>query len=354
MYSEAAEDFISDVAAAYRSSPLEATLLLLIILGGIGLLVYYVARENKKYRNERLRRAQEIYADQVASLELTPSWQDALEKMAAYLDEPQEKYLLLENEGLFNRTAAQATADGAVQMDTVSALRVRLGFRKSPNSRISSTASIPEGTTVYLRPSKQDAPVRGTVLAHAPHSFRVEVVSKAPSVTPGRSIEVFYQNAAGIFRISTLVQKREDKLVWLRHSEELSHKQQRLFFRRNYREPVTVKPVQGSFKPLKTTFVDLGGGGASLLNEANEFHVGDILELEFTSGDGQPLRVFAEVLRLSDKGQIAHTKFVSIREQVRDRIYNTIFRTPAKKAKKPGRPIGDEAQSESTPTTPPT
>ena len=354
MYSDAAQDFISDVAAAYRSSPIEATLFLLLILGGIGVLVYYVVRENRKFRAERLRRAQEIYADQVASLELTPSWQDALEKMAAYLEEPKEKYLLLENEGLFNRTASRAIADGSVQPDTVSALRVRLGFRKNPNSRISSTASIPEGTTVYLRLSKQDAPIRGTVLAHAPHSFRVEVGSTAPSITPGRSIEVFYQNAAGIFRIATLVQKREDNLVWLRHSEELSHKQQRLFFRRHYREPVTVKPVQGHFDPLKTTFVDLGGGGASLRDETNAFQVGDILELEFRSNDGKPLRVFAEVLRLSHKGQIAHTKFVSIREQVRDKIYNTIFRAPSKKTRKPDRPEQSQARSESTPTTPPT
>ncbi len=354
MYSEAARDFVSDVAAAYRSSPIEATLFVLLILGGIGVLVYYAVRENRRFRAERLRRAQEIYADQVAALEITPSWQDALEKMASYLDEPKEKYLLLENEGLFNRTASKAIADGSVQPDTVSALRVRLGFRKNPNSRISSTASIPEGTTVYLRLSKQDAPIRGTVLAHAPHSFRVEVGSGAPSITQGRSIEVFYQNAAGIFRIATLVQKREGSLVWLRHSEELSHKQQRLFFRRAYREPVVVKPVQGSFDPLKTTFVDLGGGGASLRNERNDFHVGDILELEFASTDGQPLRVFAEVLRLSNEGKIAHTKFVSIREQVRDKIYNTIFRAPAKKPRRPVRSQQNAGQSESTPTTPPT
>ena len=345
---------MSDVAAAYRSSPLEATLFVLLIIGGIALLVYYVLRENKKYRRERLRRAEEVYADQVASLELTPSWQEALEKMARYLDEPKERYLLLENESLFNRAASQALEDGLVQSDTISALRVRLGFRKDPNRRISSTAGIPEGTTVFLRLSKQASPVKGTVLSHAPHSFRVEVASGVPAITPGRSIEVFYQNSAGIFRIATLVQKREESIVWLRHSEELSHQQQRRFFRRNYRESVLVKPVEGSFKPIKTTFVDLGGGGASLRNEANSFQVGNILELEFVSNEGQPLRVFAEVLRLSDKGAVAHTKFVSIREQVRDKIYNTIFRTPSKKSKKQNDAHEDEAQAESTPTTPPT
>lgn len=317
-------EVIRRVMEAYRARPLE----LAIVLGGVVLLIgglwVYTRVEQRRYRRERSRRAQAAYDEKTDQLKIPPSWQSLLERMALYLPNSEDKYLLLENEWMFNSCAQKLLEQDEAPADAIAALRLQLGFAQNREKAPSSTVHLPEGSTVFVRRLKGERPVRGRVMAPEPHAFRV-VVPPGAHFRTGSSVDVFYQSHTGIFRIHTLVQNIEDNVLSLRHSETLTRYQKRKYFRRNVKMPVLVRRADSDQAALQSTIEDLGGGGASMQNPGQQFRSGDRLELRFSTGLAERLQVIGEVIRTSHNGNTLHLRFTSIREPVRDRIFQAIF-----------------------------
>jgi hypothetical protein len=302
--------------------------LLLLLVVWVGILFHYHSREKRRQRELRENAAQEAWNDHIERLELPPSWVEVAETLTRYLRDPVDKHLLFENQQAFNAAARAALADDAVREGTVSALRVRLGFSVSEEGSPISTASLNEGSTVFVK--KGRSPVRATVLAPDPHHLKLQLHGEGHHFTTGSSVELYYRNARGIFRIVTDVLGRQEGVLSLRHSERVSRQQKRKFFRKRVSEPARVSYDADEADQHATRIRDLGGGGASFVNPDRTFGLGDLIRLELTARDGTHLELHAKVLRLSEQENICHVEFYSIRESLRDKIYNMIFAPPEK------------------------
>lgn len=342
-------DVIRRVMEAYRARPIELAILatgLTLLIGG---LWAYNRTERARYRKERRRRAQAAYDEKVQQHKIPPSWQSILERMSLYLPNSEDKYLLLENEWMFNSCAQKLLKEAEAPADAIAALRLHLGFAQNREKAPSSTVHLPQASTVFVRRAKGQRPVRGRVMAPEPHAFRV-VVPPEEHFKVGSTVDVFYQNQAGIFQIQTLVQNIEDNVLSLRHSESLTRYQKRKYFRRRMRLPVLMRPVDSDEPAVDSILVDLGGGGASVRNPKQRYRAGDRLELRFAANENQRLQVIGEVVRTSRNDELLHLRFVSIREPVRDKIFQTIF-TPRTPARPPASPSGSAGASTSGRTT---
>ncbi|NBC28643.1 MAG: hypothetical protein GVY29_01465 [Spirochaetes bacterium] len=305
-------------------------ILLFLLALWIGLLLHYHRRERRQQRAGRMRAVQEAWNEHIRRLELPPSWVEVAETLSRYLRDPDEKYLLFENQQSFNVAADAAITDGAVREDTISALRVHLGFSVPRQGSPISTASLSAGATVFVRASRSRAVVRARVLAPDAHHLKLQVQPGTPPIPSGRSVQVYYRNDRGIFRIVTDVLGHEDGVLSLRHSEHVSRKQKRKFFRKRVSEPAHVSLDGDESEQHSTRIRDLGGGGASFMNPDGLFSVGELVQLHLGARDGSRLALHAKILRLSEDGSVCHVEFFSIRESVRDKIYNMIFAPPLK------------------------
>ncbi|MFP4374795.1 MAG: PilZ domain-containing protein [Spirochaetaceae bacterium] len=305
--------------------------LLLLLALWFGLLFHYHSRERRQQRAERIAAAHEAWEEHIRRLELPPSWIEVVEVLARYLRDPEEKYLLFENQHSFNHAAEAALGEGAVREDTVSALRVHLGFSVPEQGSPISTASLSPGTTVFVRPSRDRTAIRARVLAPDVRHLKLQLKPDSPRIPTGSSVQVYYRNDRGIFRIVTNVLGQEDGVLSLRHSEHISREQKRKFFRKRVSEPVRVSHDSDESEPHPTRLLDLGGGGASFVNPDGLFSAGELVRMWITSRDGSRLNLHGKVLRLSQDGGVCHIEFFSIRESVRDKIYNMIFAPPTRR-----------------------
>ncbi len=322
---DARTDFFRTIAQTYRSNPLEVTLVLLIVLSlTLGLWIYARVEQNR-YRRERERRAAAAFGERMEQLSIPPSWVSILDRMAQYLPNVHDKYLLLENEWMFNSCAKKLLQADEAPSDAVSALRLRLGFDQTRDRAPASTVHLPQASTVFVRRAKGEHPVRGRVMSHEPHAFQV-VIPPDEHFRIGSAVDVFYQSHAGIFQVHTIVVNREDNVLHLRHSESLTRYQKRTYFRRRVRIPARVRRAYTDEPAVETVIEDLGGGGASMRNPPElPLDAGDRVELRFAGKDKERLQVVGEVVRTSRNGGIAHLRFTSIREPVRDKIFQAIF-----------------------------
>lgn len=304
--------------------------LLLLFALWIGLLVHYHTRERRQQRAERMAAIREAWDEHIRRLELPPSWVEVAETLSRYLRDPDEKYLLFENQQSFNLAAEAALSDGAVREDTISALRVHLGFSVPRQGSPISTASLSPGATVFVRASRDRKTVRARVLAPDAHHLKLQLPPETPRIAAGSSVQVYYRNDRGIFRMVTNVLGQEDGVLSLRHSERVSREQKRKFFRKRVSEPARVSHDSDESEQHPSRIRDLGGGGASFTNPDGLFSVDELVRVHLSARDGSHLTLHAKVLRLSDEGNVCHVEFFSIRESVRDKIYNMIFAPPPK------------------------
>jgi hypothetical protein len=244
------------------------------------------------------------------------------------LRNPEDTYLLFENPQSFNAAAEAALQDEVVKEGTVAALRVQLGFSVSDAGSPISSASLKEGATVFIRDHKHRSPVRATAMSPSPHHLRLQVHENGRRFKTGGRVEIFYRNDRGVFRIATDVLGQQESVLSVRHTEQVSREQKRKFFRTRISVPAHVRRDTEDAEPYVTQVLDLGGGGASFANPDGIFGAGDLLLLELTARDGTELSLHAKVLRLSRNGNVCHVEFYSVRESIRDKIYNMIFVPP--------------------------
>ena len=72
--------------------------------------------------------------------------------------------------------------------------------------------------------------------------------------------------------------------------------------------------------------MDLGGGGASLINPEMNFRPKDGIDLLFSTSNESHIALTAEVIRVSADGQTLHVAFGHMPESNRDRIFNYLFK----------------------------
>lgn len=320
-----------ELSEGFRTSPAEIVLVAAIVLLFILVPTVYGIRRSRQERRRKLRRASERYEELVEQKVLSPSEQGAVEVLSDYLQDPERKYLVLQNQALFNQTAALARDDEALSEGQISALRVRLGFAgEYVGAHPASSTELPPGSGVLLL-EDQKHPVHGRVLEPSPSAFRVRLDENERHFVIGNPVEVVYQNSSGVFQFDSAVLNRAGRELELEHSEHVESAQRREYYRRQIRLPVFVRSAEKEHRPVRSEFLDIGGGGASMVNPGQRYEQGETLELTFHPDSEKTLHIPANVVRSSKSGKVLHLSFENIRESSRDKIYRLLFRQGAER-----------------------
>ena len=319
--------FFETVSRGFERSTLEIVLVVVSLFVFIALLIIIHRLQRRKIRIRQRRMAEERYRQIADSKSLTPSEEDLVARMARYLKEPEKKYLILVNQPTFNFCAAKLKEKEQLPATSISELRSRLGFRiHGPEQIPASSSELPEGQGMLIvATGAGSGKAQGRLRQQEPGSLVVELLQAGGVFREGQEVRVYFQNRSGLFSFQSMIQWVRQRSVALQHGEEIRRIQRRKYYRKRISQPVAVRIPGSEDKPVLSTFLDLGGNGASLRNPAKRFHPGEALELTFLAA-GERFTLVAEVLRVSKGGEVLHVRFAPMRETTRDRIIGSLFK----------------------------
>ncbi len=315
-----------EISGGFTHSPLEISAFIFIILSFLAPFLFLYVYQLKKQNAEKFRVSQKIYKRLVSMKELAGPDLELLQQMVRYLKKGQKKYLLLEDQSVFNSCARKLQKEKHVSAASMAALRLKLGFkREKPEQTPHSSAQLPEDLPVIMQ-QKGKKQCTGKLLKSELRSLVIELESGGISSRSRSPVQVYFQNSAGMYSFTTYVQNCKNGLIKAAHSENIKRLQRRNFYRRKLNLPVYIKPKDSEERHVRSTLVDLGGGGASLINTEMNFRPSDGIDLFFSTSKESRIALSAEVIRVSGDGQTLHVAFGHMPESSRDRIIHYLFR----------------------------
>jgi c-di-GMP-binding flagellar brake protein YcgR len=316
------------LAAGFSTSPVEIVIFFAILLLSVVIWVVTSLRRNRRESLRRYALAEEYYRELADSRGLSNLDRDLLDRLSRYTHNPRERFLLLQDQRVFNYAAARLLENEEdVSENQISALRFHTGFAGAPTGDSPrSTAEIPEGVYVELE-SRRRSPVPGKVLRHETSAIHVSVKDEDHRLTSGKPIRIIFRNSAGIFRFRSTVLVSRDGVLELSHSESVDRVQRRDHFRRSMRIPVQVQSACDGAEPtiLDSQFVELGGNGGTIINPENRFSTDEEIALSFRPDEGDSLNLTATIVRTSQEGTLLHVRFVNVSDRDQDRVYRLLF-----------------------------
>lgn len=342
-----------EIAKGFVKGPLEIVLFIILVGGILAALILLYRSQAKKAAVARALRAQEIFDHIVRKRSFTGEEVALLEKLSSYMDNPKEKHLLVERRSTFNRCVERMRRQEPVAPSLLASLRGKLAFTTSGPAAPRSSRQLPRMQPVIvmrvrgaggtgggmLEAGKPDGRREDTVAGRVESSTRQALIVSVNRGHPEDAgtwlrthtpVQVYFKNPSGIHFFTSRVDGVEGNHLHLSHAEQVKRVQRRRFFRKKTALPVFIRPAEEKgpggeeeweAAPRRTAFVDLGGGGAALVNPHRAFGVGDRIELFFHIVGRKPqFRVTGEVIRTSDQGGRIHVLFDSMPEASRDRI----------------------------------
>ncbi len=318
--------FLEALANGIYQTPQEIIITIIIILSFILFLIVYYLLQQRKIRRQTAKRSQELYDEAVQGLDLSPSDESLIEEMSQFLKEPVKKYLIITNQVTFNACASQLLEKTAVPEESISALRVKLGFnRRTENKMPRSTADLPPGASVLLKNNKGKT-LKAKILPPKTEAFRLMSRDAAQGFTSGTPVSIYYPHHSGIIRFNSHISNYSNGLMQLSHSEEPQRFQRREYYRQKVSFPAYIKQAGKDSEPVKGRFIDISEGGANIEVPERMFaHVGNTVEISFHPDSEDNLSLLGSVVRISHKGRRLHVKFRNIREKTRSKIMRTVF-----------------------------
>ncbi|MFP4644589.1 MAG: PilZ domain-containing protein [Spirochaetales bacterium] len=330
------QQFLSEVAESYIRSPVEVAVFLLSLVVPVVILIMYASHRRRRDLQEWTQESSEFFITEAEKRKLTPSQRDVLFRIAELGTVPWKVHTVFEDEAVFNRGAAALKDRHETADDTISALRLLLGFTRHGGVPISS-ASLPVGARVALAREGRESVVTGEIRDQKPSTFIVLLDEDSPSLREGKRVRLLYQSGTGVYSFLSDILKKRDRLLAMRHTETVGRSQRRRYYRRRMTMPVAYA-LADSAEYHDATIVELGGGGATVRLPSNvTVQPGDFIWLRFdplilrfrnSSSSSRPVHhreitAIAKVIRCSGAG--AHVEFTRIREALRDRIIQRLF-----------------------------
>jgi len=318
------KDPLKEFVSGFSSTPVEVVLASAFIL--IFILFFFVLfiRQRKAERLRRAAEAERRYREHLESHFLTNLDRMALEELASKAKVL--PYRLFEEQGTFNRAAKVAREAGVLERAQIAALRVKLGFAGSMvGSRPSSSTEIPTGAQVEIS-TRRGRSFNAQVLPPTTSAFRAEPEPGIFQPPTGSPLKVTYESGGGIFTFTSHLLNLEEGILEMEHSEDLEGKQRREHARRTMEIAADLERFDESGERYATVTVDLGGGGATIVNPEGLFDENEEILVTLHFPKQAPLEVRAKVIRTSKEGELLHLHWVAIPESLRDRIYGFLFR----------------------------
>ncbi|MBA7529642.1 hypothetical protein ES705_21840 [subsurface metagenome] len=253
---------------------------LLLAVSMLVLFLLFLIRSRTLHRELRVSSA-EVYYFLLPTLALDVNDHKLIKRMADFLPFPQQKHRIMVNTQIFDSCARRLVAEEQANETVLRNLRRKLGFPAGaegimPASSLDLATDLP-----VLLVQKGKSAVRGIVLSNTELSLAIMVDDDSASPLINGPINVYFQNRAGFFTFPTQVTGRDDLVIRLQHSERIKRYQRRRYSRKQVQLPVFVRPYQGGSRTVKSVFVDLSGGGASLRNPGQQFQIEQQIELSF-------------------------------------------------------------------------
>jgi len=320
--------FFDMVSRGFQRSPLEVVAMLAALAVFVSLLIVAYQLQRRKAHRRRLTLARTRYAELAQRKELGPAERELVDRLSAFLHDPEKKYLLLVSQTTFNYCAARLHGSDPSVDAGLAQLRLKLGFRiHGPEQIPASSAELPEGQPVEIAVGRAGRRLQGRVTGQRPSALVVRLEADSPTLGRGQLVSVYFQNRSGLFSFASRVEQLDARSLALAHSEDIRRIQRRRYYRRKVALPVEVRRAGSDGEPRSSLILDLSGDGAGLRNPGQSFAAGDDLQLEFQAGAEQFVLV-AEVLRLSRGGRVMHARFAPMRESARDRLIAAVSGSP--------------------------
>ena len=306
--SERLEEFIDQLAAGFKTEPLDVVLfvvMFVVVIGGPLLLsLLSVRRRRARARAAALER----FEAAVAARGLAADEAEAVAVLArAFSPDPARWPGVLSRAAAFNTAAAR----GGVEPGLLARLRLRLGLQEAgPQARLHSTVELEPGAPVFIAQGGSSLPAR--VSAVSPGWLEVR------AARPVRAARVALRipRPTGLYDVEMQVLAAQGQVLHLAHVEVPPPIQKRQFVRRRVRGTATVTSADGS--PLPVRLVDLGGGGARVEGPAEGIRTGDELTLSLGKAGGWHAAFASRVVRTWDNG--FSLVFVDVPDAQRDEL----------------------------------
>lgn len=303
---------------------------LLLVLVPVAALTTFALLQIRRRREESTSQSDEKFRLALQKRPLPAPQAALLRTLAKHAPDQLRRQDLLVVPRVFQAAVENAKRSERLDDEEVAALRVALGFSTQDGERtVYSTAELAPETPLII---EQEKVRRFRAKTQSVESTGITIVTEDGEVppAPGSTLQVYFKREAGIFTFQSRVLALEGARARIAHSETIGRYQKRQYYRRKMAIPVQVRVAGSEEKPTQYRFLDLGGGGASIINPDLRFRPGDDIEIAFTPGTEGPIELVGEVVRLSDAGKVMHVAFGPIREAMRDRIIGYILNSGKK------------------------
>ncbi len=320
--------FLQDVVQVYQRSPAEIAAFLVLLFVPVAALVSYGVVSRRRELERATARAEAAFRKACNSRNLSPSHVALMEAIAQNGARPEQKHLVFDDESLFNRGVKALAAFGTFADDSISALRLSLGFTRHGGVPISSV-SLPEGSPIAIAIEGKPTVVAARIRTQKKQGVVVEIEQTWTALRAGRRVRILYQSSTGVYSFISTILKAQNRLLLLRHSEHVNRSQRRRYFRRPVETGILIATRKDAHPDAVTT-VDMGGGGLSFVSDRSDLQVGTSLTIRFhppLAPEDERVRAstaLARVVRVGDDNTV-HVQFTTIREALRDRIISSLF-----------------------------
>jgi hypothetical protein len=314
-----------ELAQALGKTGGSALPVILLLIVPVAALTTFASLQIRRRRQESTSRSDEAFRLALQKRPLPPPQAALLQTLAKHAPDQLRRQELLTVPRVFQAALERAKQTEQLDEGEVAALRVALGFSTQDAERtVYSTVELAPQTPLII---EQEKVRRFRATTQSVESTGIMIVTEDGEVppAPGSALQVYFKREAGIFTFPSRVLALEGSRARIAHSESIGRYQKRKYYRRKLAIPVQVRVAGSEEKPTQYRFLDLGGGGASIVNPELRFRPGDDIEITFTPGTEEPIELVGEVVRLSEAGKVMHVAFGPIREAMRDRIIGYIL-----------------------------
>ena len=295
-----------------------ALIFLVVLLIVLGLIRHHRLRRNFTGKLDN------IYTLLLKKMDIQDNERQLLEEIAGFQESREDRSLLLLDPHEYATCVRKLTHSKEISESTLDDLKKKTHHMvEKPDSTYTISAELPVGTRVILVSSDKTR-MAGHLSSQETRFFVVSLdrVSAVPKA--GEQLRVYIYDRTGVFSFPSVVAKASEGDLGLQHSDRFRRFQRRQYYRKEAPIPVLVKKAYTEQTYLSSELVDVGGGGAALMNPEKQFSIDDKVLVTFSVSE-ERFSVIAKVVRTSQEEEILHISFESINDVNRERLMSTLY-----------------------------
>jgi len=320
--------FFKGISDSFHPTPLELTGIILGLSLFLGMFIFVYRCQKRKSREASLNLVQGYFANTVKKLDLPPRQAELLNRIAeAHPADIDKKQVVLQRASIFDEGAGILIESGELTWEEIIPLRQALeegSFQKDHG--IASTGDLPRGIHLYMT-GDDPGGRHGEIHLKTPSMMRVELRDDDTAFTEEEEITAYFKRGEDTFYFKSDVIETRPGMLALSHPVKVRKVQRRRYYRRECKKAGVLSKLSGKNR-IPTTIIDLGGGGATVLNRDNRFKSGEEVFLYFKIPGQGELRVQGKIVRATAENAQLHVRFEHLKEREREKIISYIFKMP--------------------------